>query len=77
VVPVSNAFQHSKIKCTPAWDPIDGNLLAIPFGKEIKFFQRGVWRELYTVHDYRLSEQVMTKYFLFYNNVFELASIKN
>jgi len=64
VIPVSNAFQHSKIKCTPAFDPIDGNLLAIPFGKEIKLFQRGLWRELYTLHDYRLSEQVITfKYF--------------
>ncbi|KAL4149661.1 hypothetical protein QTP88_003553 [Uroleucon formosanum] len=60
VIPVSNAFQHSKIKCTPAWDPIDGNLLAIPFVKEIKLFQRGLWRELYTLHDYRLSEQEIT-----------------
>ncbi|XP_015373408.1 PREDICTED: WD repeat and HMG-box DNA-binding protein 1 isoform X2 [Diuraphis noxia] len=60
VIPVSNAFQHSKIKCTPAWDPIDGNLLAIPFSKEIKLFQRGLWRELYTLHDYRLSEQEIT-----------------
>lgn len=59
VIPISNAFQHSKVKCTPAWDPNDGNLLAIPFGKEIKLFQRGLWRELFTLHDYRLSDQVI------------------
>lgn len=59
VIPISNAFQHSKVKCTPAWDLKDGNLLAIPFSKEIKLFQRGVWRELYTLHDYRLTDQVI------------------
>lgn len=59
VIPTSNAFQHSKIKCTPAWEPNDGNLLAIPFGKEIKLFQRGLWRELFKIHDYRLSDQVI------------------
>lgn len=59
VFPISNAFHHSKIKCTPAWDPKDGNLLAIPFSKEIKLFQRGLWRELFTLHDYRLSDQVI------------------
>ncbi|XP_050526875.1 WD repeat and HMG-box DNA-binding protein 1 [Daktulosphaira vitifoliae] len=56
----SNAFHHSKIKCTPHWEPKEGNLLAIPFDKEIKFFQRGVWRELFVVHDYRLSNQEIT-----------------
>lgn len=68
VIPKSNAFQHSKLKCTPAWDFKDGNLLAIPFGKEIKLFQRGVWRELFTLHDYRLSDQVIhSNLFLFFN----------
>ncbi|XP_050438249.1 WD repeat and HMG-box DNA-binding protein 1 [Adelges cooleyi] len=60
VIASSNAFQHSKVKCTPLWEPKDGNLLAIPFGKEVKFFQRDVWRELFTVHDYRLSDQEIT-----------------
>lgn len=59
VIPTSNAFQRSKIKCAPAWDPKDGNLLAIPFTKEIKLFQRSLWRELFTLHDYRLSDQVI------------------
>lgn len=66
VISTSNAFQHSKIKCTPAWDPKDGNLLAIPFGKEVKLFQRGLWRELFTLHDYRLTDEVILLLFLFY-----------
>ncbi len=45
----SNSFKSAESLCHLSWEPLTGRLFAVPFGAEVRVFQRSSWNVMMTL----------------------------